>query len=117
MYAPKSAAEHYIFTKFASRFVSSDIWVGVKKGRMVATYNNVVNPGLMPLQITEDGGNWTYSDGTSFNSTHNYRFNILGSNPLVGPCLYLKLTTGYSGKEQICDNTYSFVCEWQGEGQ
>jgi hypothetical protein len=98
----------------ATKLFNSDVWVGVSLGLISTSYNNTHDPGVQPLIITENVTVWSYADGSPYSTTADYRFNFPGTGFIEGPCMYLKKSTGYSGRVILCDNLFDFICKWKG---
>ena len=74
VYAPKTAAEHEFLANYAKGFINSNVYIGVSKGSRNAHYNNSnQDPEVRPLTEVESLEEWTFTDGTPFNSTDGYR--------------------------------------------
>jgi hypothetical protein len=115
IYAPKTSPEHDLLTRFAKSFINANMWVGVTIGIVTTAYNNTHDPAVQPLIVSENATVWSYADGSPFDTTTDYRFNLPGTSAAAGPCMYLKMSAGYSGRELGCDNTFAFICKWRGE--
>ncbi len=94
-------------------YTPSDLWVGASKGSVNTSYKNVHDASVQPLLIEQKADEWIYSDSTPYNSSGDYRYRIEGTDPMAGPCVYLKLISSFDGKEQVCENDYAFWCEWK----
>jgi hypothetical protein len=115
MYAPRNAAEHTFMTQqLALSFVNADMWVGASLGQVTTAYTDTHNPALQPLTLRENETLWSYSDGSVFDPTIDFRFHLPGTDALSGPCLYLKLNTGYDGREIVCEKPFGYICKWRG---
>ena len=62
----------------------------------------------------DDQVGWFYGDGAPYNPLVDYKFGYGTTHDLVGPCVYLKASSGFSPKKAVCRKAYGFICRWTG---
>ena len=50
----------------------------------------------------DDQVGWFYGDGAPYDPLVDYKFGYGTTHDLVGPCVYLKASSGFSPKKAVC---------------
>ena len=96
---------------WVAKVASMDIWVGLRAQTVSFTYHDS-NP-INPL-IEETLPSFSYADGTPFDKSTGYQ---LGSTKLLGECLFLKQSSGFSVMDSKCNKLKGFICQWNSKNK
>ena len=96
--------------------VKSDLWVGVTSAATRRFYDTTAGLRTPLQEETIIDGSKYYADGDVFDPWTSFNFEYGSRVPgWTGPCLYLKSTSGYKGRDTECSRENAYACIWSRE--